>query len=369
MDKDRFLARSALPAWFAALRQAGFQLLGPRLAQGAIVYQPLDSAADLPAGWVDHQAPGQYRLEHEEHDRCFDWVGSAQGIKPWLFTAEQPLWTCRSDDAGLHFEPVTTKPPPTLVIGLRACDLAALALQDRHFLDGAHADPHYRARRAQLWVVAVNCHRSADTCFCVSTGDGPEVRAGADLILDELDEGFLVRVGSQRAARLLKGLDLQPLSEAQHQRILALRREATHQQRALPSTDLRAPLYAAQRQEALWQPVAERCLTCGNCTAVCPTCFCFRIDDEAALDGQLDSRVRRWDSCFSDEHSQLAGKVIRQSAPHKYRQWLTHKLATWHEQYGRSGCVGCGRCISWCPVGIDLVAEARRLGEEADKDA
>ncbi|WP_379909964.1 4Fe-4S dicluster domain-containing protein [Marinobacterium aestuariivivens] len=255
-------------------------------------------------------------------------------------------------------------PPPTAVIGVRACDLAALALQDRHFLEGDYPDPHYRDRRERLLLVAVNCHRSAETCFCVSTGDGPEVTGGADLVLDELDQGFLVKAGSDRGRRLLDALPTRPVQGRFRRRAKALRKEARIQQRALPSRDLRAPLYAAREDQRHWHSVAERCLTCGNCAASCPTCFCFRVDEETPLDGSQSQAVRRWDTCFNDEHSYLVGHVVRKSAEHKYRQWLTHKLATWHDQYGRSGCTGCGRCITWCPVGIDIVEEAERLCTE-----
>jgi len=368
MNDARFLPRQDLSELLSLLQGDGYRLVGPTEEQGAIVYREIDSTDALPAGLVDHQAPGSYRLERQAHHRWFDWVGTAQGLKPLLFTPEQPLWVAHPDDNGFNFKTVADTPPPTAVIGVRSCDLAALALQDRHFLHGAFVDPHYQARRQSLLLIAVNCHRSADTCFCVSTGDGPEVKTGADLVLDELDEGFEIRATSDTGQALLGRLATQALHPGQQHRNRELRQQATVQQRALPSTNLRDPLYAARADERHWQPVAARCLTCGNCTAVCPTCFCFRVDQQAPLDGSESEAVRRWDSCFSDEHSYVVGHVVRKSAEHKYRQWLTHKLAIWHDQYGRSGCTGCGRCITWCPVGIDLVEEAQRLCREVKDD-
>jgi ferredoxin len=110
-----------------------------------------------------------------------------------------------------------------------------------------------------------------------------------------------------------------------------------------------------------WDEVSERCLTCGNCTNVCPTCFCTTIDDTTDLSGTTAERVRRWDSCFTLDFSYTHGGSVRSSARSRYRQWMTHKLAHWVDQFGSSGCVGCGRCITWCPVGIDITEEAAAI--------
>jgi ferredoxin len=135
---------------------------------------------------------------------------------------------------------------------------------------------------------------------------------------------------------------------------------AEAQQRTLPGRDLQAPLFA-RLSHPQWQAIGERCLACGNCTAVCPTCFCHSEQEHPALDGGGSEHVREWDSCFTPGHSYIHGVVIRAETSQRYRQWLTHKLGSWHEQYGRSGCVGCGRCITWCPVGIDITEEVTTI--------
>ena len=112
-----------------------------------------------------------------------------------------------------------------------------------------------------------------------------------------------------------------------------------------------------------WDEVATRCLNCANCTMVCPTCFCTTVQDVTDLTGKHAERWRKWDSCFSTEFSYIHGGSIRTSAKSRYRQWLVHKLASWHDQFGTSGCVGCGRCITWCPVGIDITEEANAFRE------
>jgi ferredoxin len=133
--------------------------------------------------------------------------------------------------------------------------------------------------------------------------------------------------------------------------------------RAMPElnlVDLLKENYAHPR----WDDVAERCVTCGNCTMVCPTCFCFSVTDTSSLTGEDPERHRSWDSCFTMDHSYLHGGSVRVSGRSRYRQWMTHKLATWHDQFGTSGCVGCGRCITWCPAGIDITEEVAAIAAD-----
>ncbi|NJL33712.1 MAG: sulfite reductase subunit A, partial [Chloroflexaceae bacterium] len=115
-----------------------------------------------------------------------------------------------------------------------------------------------------------------------------------------------------------------------------------------------------------WEQVAERCLSCANCTMVCPTCFCSTVEDTTALDGSHAERWRKWDSCFTVDFSFIHGGTVRRETRTRYRQWMTHKLAAWIDQFGTSGCVGCGRCIVWCPVGIDITAEIAAMRASDD---
>jgi formate hydrogenlyase subunit 6/NADH:ubiquinone oxidoreductase subunit I len=136
--------------------------------------------------------------------------------------------------------------------------------------------------------------------------------------------------------------------------------------RVMDTSDIKELLYR-NYEHPRWDNVAGRCLTCANCTNVCPTCFCTTVEDVTDLTGQQAERRRRWDSCFTMDFSYIHGGSIRASTKSRYRQWMTHKLATWIDQFGTSGCVGCGRCITWCPVGIDITEEvaAIRAGEES----
>jgi sulfhydrogenase subunit beta (sulfur reductase) len=357
-----FLPRQELGRLLAALGAEGYRCIGPVVRDGAIAYETLTGIDQLPAGVGVEQRPGCYRLHATDSPRLFAWANGPQALKPRLFSARECLWEAQeTSDGRLVFTEQAPAAEPTAVIGVRACDLAALALQDRHFLAEGAVDAGYETRRRQLVLVAVNCTHPAATCFCASTGDGPAVRDGADLVLDEFDEGYLVYAGSAAGRRLLALLPLTAVSDAQREAAqAATARAACEQTRALPGRNLQA-LLLGNLDHPRWQEVASRCLSCGNCTSVCPTCFCYREGDSPALDGKQSRHYREWDSCFSQGHSYIHDFTIRADTRLRYRQWLTHKLGSWHAQYGRSGCVGCGRCIAWCPTGIDLTAEVAAI--------
>ena len=218
--------------------------------------------------------------------------------------------------------------------------------------------------------MAVNCAEAGGTCFCVSMGSGPKVEAGYDLALTEITEGehrFVVEAGSEAGREVLAELPGRAAMDGDLDAAEAVvQRTAASMGRQMRSDDLRE-LLAANLEHPRWDDVADRCLTCGNCTMVCPTCFCTSVEDSSDLTGAESSRTRRWDSCFTMDFTHVPGGSVRASARSRYRQWMTHKLSSWVDQFGTSGCVGCGRCLTWCPVGIDITEEVRAIRENPSK--
>jgi ferredoxin len=359
----------ALEDLVRALRARGFRVLGPTVRDGAIVYDQLESAAQLPIGWTDEQAPGHYRLERRGDEARFGYAVGPHSWKQFLLPPRLRLWRARRRNGSFDVENESTDDTPLAFFGVRACELHGIAIQDRVLLEGAYVDRDYAARRDGTFVVAVNCFEPAGTCFCVSMGSGPKAEAGFDLALSEILDGshrFLVETGSQAGAEVLSDVPHRAASEPDRSAAAeAVAGAAAKMGRELDTTDLPG-LLARNLEHERWDDVASRCLTCGNCTMVCPTCFCTSVEDVSDLAGDEAERVRLWDSCYSVDHSYIQGGSVRPSSRSRYRQWLTHKFGTWHDQFGTSGCIGCGRCITWCPVGIDVTEEltAIRATEE-----
>ncbi len=367
MSKGQFvLERTGLHQLLQALKAEGYLTLGPTLREGAIVYGELNQLEDLPAGYTDHQEGGSYRLQQRGDAALFGYNLGPHSWKRFLHPPVLRLFGIRKLGGNLDFETEAQSIPKYAFIGVRACELRAIQVQDQVFLGGPYQDPHYQARREQVFVVAVNCTQAGHTCFCTSVNSGPRAQAGYDLALTEVLEGerhyFVGEVGSQAGARLLGQIAHRPASEPEWNQAEALVAQAARQMgRHLNTEGLKERLYQ-NLEHPRWEEVAGRCLSCGNCTQVCPTCFCTSVEDHTDLFGQVAERTRRWDSCFTADFSYLHGGSVRVSTQARYRQWLTHKLATWQDQFGMLGCVGCGRCITWCPVGIDLTEEAAAIG-------
>ncbi|MEX5728771.1 sulfhydrogenase subunit beta (sulfur reductase) [Rhodovulum iodosum] len=344
------------------LREDGWRVIAAVERDGALVTREIASADALPRGRVDELGPGHCRLVDGPPGRWFDHVIGPGGWKEWLFPPREKLWSAQREGQAVTFDDAPQPWPKTAFFGVRPCDLAAIARQDRVFSTGP-GDPAYAHRRAAVLIVAVNCARAAPTCFCASMGTGPRAEQGFDLALSELDGRFVVETGSTAGAALAARLDAIPATEDDLAAAAAMsRRTAETQTRHMPA-GIAGTLRSAPEHPA-WDDVAARCLACANCTLACPTCFCSDVEDVTDLTGDHAERWRHWDSCFSPEFSLVGGGAVRASTRARYRQWMTHKLSSWHDQFGESGCVGCGRCIAWCPVGIDITQEARALSTE-----
>ncbi|AHE68020.1 hypothetical protein Loa_02483 [Legionella oakridgensis ATCC 33761 = DSM 21215] len=370
MDSPQFLPYERFQELLHVLQQSGFSCIGPQVRDNAIVYDVIHHTEQLPWGWRDRQLPGDYTLECCDERQAFAWSNGPQALKPLLFKPRETVWRVVRDAKGrLQFEAHQPKEPPMAVIGVRSCDLVALAIQDKVFMAGNHQDARYRERREQLFVVAVNCSHSSSNCFCVSAGTGPGVKSSFDVLMTEVDDGFVVQSGSERGARILNHLQLSQAALGQWEKACQQTQQAADQQtKRIPLDNKRGlrDLLFANLGHPRWEEVAERCLSCGNCTQVCPTCFCHSESDKPSLDGSVSEHQREWDSCFTDGHSYLGGHPIRGHTSQRYRQWLTHKVGSWFDQFDSSGCVGCGRCVTWCPVGIDITEELAAISGESN---
>jgi sulfhydrogenase subunit beta (sulfur reductase) len=362
-----------LQTLFTVLEKRGYQLIGPTIRDSAIVYDELNSVGDLPVGWTDEQDAGHYRLARRNDGAYFGYVVGPHSWKKFLFPPVLSLWKANLQKGEMVVAPQTSQTPRYALIGVRSCELQAIAIQDKIFLQGEYKDPVYKARREKAFIVAVNCVTTGGTCFCVSMKTGPKATSGFDLALTEVINGqrhyFVAESGSAQGTEVLAELTKQQTTAEEQQTANSLLEKAAGRMGRQLDTDGIYELLYRNIECARWEDVAGRCLTCTNCTMVCPTCFCMTVQDTTDLTGQSAERKRYWDSCFTLDFSYIHGGSIRNSPKSRYRQWMTHKLAAWQDQFGTSGCVGCGRCITWCPVGIDITEEARaiRAGDKSDK--
>nr|MBN2276440.1 4Fe-4S dicluster domain-containing protein [candidate division Zixibacteria bacterium] len=365
-NKYIIIERGDFGSLFEVLKKKGYTLTGPTVRSNAVVYDDLSSVDDLPIGWTDKQDGGYYRLVRDKHDLLFGYVVGPQSWKKFIYPPRRLLYEAKK--AGHRYNPLPMEEIQVTrraLIGVRPCELQALAINDKVLTQGPYADPYYQKQRANLFIVAVNCVRPGGTCFCASMGTGPKAESGYDLVLTEVfDSGkhyFLAEAGSNSGRGLLNDITGRPADESEISQAEQAVAEAVNRMgRKVDTRDLKTVL-ENNFDHPHWEEITKRCLTCGNCTSVCPTCFCVNVEDTTSLGGETAQRWRRWDSCYNVDFSYIHGGSIRATETSRHRQWVMHKMSYWHDQFGTSGCVGCGRCITWCPVGIDITEEVRKI--------
>ncbi len=363
------VSRDNFPVLLDGVSHVGYTLIGPTVRDKAIVYDEIDGVEDLPRGWKDRQEAGNYQIMRRDDNALFGYNVGPHSWKKFLYPPRLRLWQARKTDTGFNLETQPEEIPLVAFIGIRSCELHAIFVQDRILSGNGSGDPDYAGRRKNTFIIVAQCTQAGQTCFCSSMGTGPRVKHGFDLALTELiDERrheFIFEVGSDTGAAILDRTPHRIASEAEwKQAQQASSRAAEQMGRRLDTTQIKELLYR-NVENRRWDDVAQRCLACANCTMVCPTCFCTAIEDVTDLAGETTQRLRRWDSCFNRQFSYIHGGAVRQTTKSRYRQWLIHKVASWFDQFNMSGCVGCGRCITWCPVGIDITEEisAIRAGD------
>jgi sulfhydrogenase subunit beta (sulfur reductase) len=361
------LEREGVESLIRSLTLRGYTVIGPTVRDSAVVYDEIHAAADLPRGWSDEQQPAAYRLYRRGGNALFGYNAGPNSWKQFLFPPTQKLLEASRSNGVPEYRDASPRPsdvPKYAFFGVRPCELSAILIQDAVFL-GQYVDTYYKAVRERLFIVAVNCSQAGGTCFCTSMRTGPAAQEGFDLVLTEILEGeehyFVADYGGERGAEFLRDL---PHREAEAHEVeqarRVVRRTAEGMSRSVDTEHVRDILLQGT-DDRRWDTVARRCLTCANCTLVCPTCFCATVEDVTDLSGENAERTRRWDSCFTMEFSYIHGGSIRVTPRSRYRQWLSHKFSYWVDQFGTFGCVGCGRCITWCPVGIDITEELHAI--------
>jgi ferredoxin len=365
----KVLSTAAFDTLIPLLSSLGYTVIGPSLRDGTIGFAELENSADLPIGWTDEQEAGSYRVTQRTDDAYFGYQVGPRTLRRFLSPPSQTLFTIEYRNDGLAFVQQPLPDTRYAYFGVRSCELAAVAVQDKVLASTSGPDPSYVRARSQSFTVGVNCSEAGATCFCASMGTGPQCTTGYDLVITEALFGarheFMIEATTDAGASVLDRLDGRAMTAVDASEVQSITAQAASQMgRSMPA-DEAYDLLADNLDHPIWESIAERCLSCANCTLVCPTCFCSTTEDVTDLAGTA-TRQRRWDSCFDLEFTNLHGRPVRSSTAARYRQWMTHKLAYWYDQFGTSGCVGCGRCIAWCPVGIDITHEVARLRKDAE---
>ncbi len=334
------------------LHTLGYTVVGPKVVDGAVCLDEISGIGDLAAGAVDVQAPGKYRLQGSSKS-IFSAVNGPHSVKKFLHPACLPMLKLKEGEGGPRPEPTFHADRKYAFLGIRPCDLKAVDALDRALIMPRYRDPVYAPLRKASLMIVVNCGRAGENCFCESMGTGPKADGGYDLGITELPDRLLFDIPDGRM-NLLEGVEMKPASQQDlREELNLMQRVKGEMHKAIARRDPSDFMYGGS-ESRVWDEVAQVCLGCGNCAMVCPTCFCNTIQDVTDMKDGSVTRQRVWDVCLSKKFTYSAGGNPRADRKARYRQFVMHKFAYWPDQFSLYGCVGCGRCITWCPVGIDI---------------
>ena len=368
MSKYYRLEIQQIEKLFESVRSQVDYIVGPKLSQGAICLETVENFSELPRGFRDKQDAGSYNLEATNSDSLFQYSVGPNSLKKFLHPAKQKLWTASKnqlEDTDFHEEEAPTS--RIAFFGMRSCDVKSLEILDRVFLESGFTNSQYEKQRKDVVLITASCAEPSSVCFCTSMDHGPKPQK-FDLniieIYSESSHFFLLQVGSKIGEIIAGSINLEKASTEEIQQSEDSYLRAVQKiERTLETKDLKEKIQD-NLESPQWDKIADKCLSCANCTMVCPTCFCSTSYDQSDLEGNHVERWLNWDSCFNNDFSYIHGGAVRSSTKSKYRQWLSHKFSSWFDQFGSSGCVGCGRCIAWCPVGIDLTVEIPKVTKQ-----
>lgn len=353
VNRNFVLDRDGLEGVIQALRRREFALVGPTVRDGAIVVDHITSLDDLPSGWSDEQESGSYRLARRSDGALFAHAAPALPWKHFAQPATEQLFAAERTPEGIRFVGTEAHARKKAFVGIAPCDLAALDLL---------------GRPEGLFAIAVRCSKPAPTCFCGSFSAIHQLDHRCDLALTEILEGehrFFVEIFSEAGVEILNDVKSRTPTPSDTKAVAAVHEQGRQAAHRSVDIDGLSDALSDAFEHPKWASVSSKCLACGNCTMVCPTCFCNTVEDGSALDGKRAWRTRRWDSCFSLKFSYIHGGSVRASAASRFRQRVLHKFLWSREKYGAPGCVGCGRCIAWCPAAIDITQEVKGFQKAA----
>jgi sulfhydrogenase subunit beta (sulfur reductase) len=338
-----------------------YRAIGPVKEKWAVNLGTVNSGSDLATGLATEEKPGTYKLVEGV---AFDLSGARPMTSPKWFTHrpyELLYRTKRGPDGELKHETPADEPPKQAFFGLHACDVSGMYVLDRTF-EQKYTDPLYQRRRQNTIIIGQNCLNPGSTCFCSTFDTGPGLKGGFDIGLTYLDGEYLVETATATGAEIVSRIEAKPAAPAMiTAKINGLRQAKRTMTRAF---DLKRGVDTlnANYNHPYWSEPSARCLSCANCINVCPTCYCYRIADKTTIDLSESRRTRVWDACQHLEFAAVHGGNFRPERVDRIRQWVNHKINWTIEQYGCAGCVGCGRCITWCPTMIDITEPVWRLG-------
>lgn len=314
-------------------------------------------------GPMEEDGRAAFRESRSVGDLILDYGLTMMGPQTCIYRLTEKICTIRRVDGQFEIDK-TIKADDQLLIGVHSCDLHALLVLDKAFLSGNVVDRNYRAWREKTIVVGYHCTSVCSQCFCASMGTGPffKPREGYDFLLTDLGDEYMVEALGQRAHEAVSHLRLAEPEEKHFRKKDDLRRRLLSQFTKRIDTSRVVEIILRNQDHPVWRRTAdERCLSCTNCTKVCPTCFCYNTKDLGDFELKKFDRVRYKDSCQELHFAEVHGGNFRGVRAARLRQFVTHKLATWWEQFGCFGCIGCGRCMTWCPTGIDLTDMAKEI--------
>lgn len=362
------LSKKQLKQLFALLKQEAFSLIGPVVKDGVISYEEVPVLEELASSVQDKQSPAFYSLKKTNKPYFFSYANGFSSLKKFFFPAQRELFSLKRDKNKRFNIFYPDKPNKKLAFfGIKPCDLAALVVQDKIFMEGDYQDIYYQNLRKNSFIVVANCTHPSENCFCTSFNTGPAVKnkESLDISLTEILEAdkhyFIAEAFSERAREYFRKLKV-PLAKEKDKKMFnkTIEKSARKIKKRVNEEEIKK-FFPLSYENYYWREIGKRCLGCGNCTLVCPSCFCSTVLEKSNIGATEAERVKVWDSCFNVEFSYIHPAAVRKNIYSRYRQWLMHKFFNWYKQFKTSGCVGCGRCISWCPVGIDVRDEVNNI--------